>query len=137
MCLLIHKVVCRAPPSVLIILASLDTYGATVTQIKAPIGATVPLIDIEKALKEKKYKILTFTHVDTSTGMFHPDRCKYFILTRLVSISGVLSNTQAIAELTKRVSPETLVCLFKILRTLKLRFEYAKGRHGRCVFCCI
>lgn len=50
--------------------SSLDTYGATVTQIKAPIGATVPLADIEQALKEKKYKILTFTHVDTSTGMF-------------------------------------------------------------------
>ena len=59
-------------PSLIIILASLDTYGATVTQIKAPIGATVPLIDIEKALKEKKYKILTFTHVDTSTGIYIP-----------------------------------------------------------------
>jgi alanine-glyoxylate transaminase / serine-glyoxylate transaminase / serine-pyruvate transaminase len=72
----------------------------------------VPLIDIEKALKEKKYKILTFTHVDTSTGMFSSDLSKYFILTRLVSILGVLSNAQAIAELTKRVSPDTLVSLF-------------------------
>lgn len=52
--------------------SSLDTYGATVTQIKAPIGSTVPLTDIEKALKEKKYKVLTFTHVDTSTGTFVP-----------------------------------------------------------------
>jgi alanine-glyoxylate transaminase/serine-glyoxylate transaminase/serine-pyruvate transaminase len=69
----------------------LDTYGAVVTQIKAPIGATVPLTDIEKALKEKKYKILTFTHVDTSTG--------------------VLSNAQAIAEVTKRVSPDTLIVM--------------------------
>ncbi|KAF8801295.1 PLP-dependent transferase [Phlegmacium glaucopus] len=69
----------------------LETYGATVTQIKAPIGATVPLADIENALKEKKYKVLTFTHVDTSTG--------------------VLSNAQAIAEVTKRVSPDTLVIM--------------------------
>ena len=101
------------PPSVLIYTSSLDTYGATVTQLKAhPIGSTVRLIDIEKALKEKKYKILTFTHVDTSTGMFPPDPCGYLILTRLVTILGVLSDAQAIAELTKRVSPDTLVNLF-------------------------
>jgi selenocysteine lyase/cysteine desulfurase len=72
---LIHKLVCGVPPiGPYIILASLDTYGANVTQIKAPIGGTVPFVDIEKALQEKKYKILTFTHVDTSTGMIPPDR---------------------------------------------------------------
>ena len=114
---LIHKLACRTLPSVLIILASLDTYGATVTQIKAPIGATVPLIDVEKALKEKKYKILAFTHVDTSTGMFPPNPCEYLILTRLVTILGVLSNAQAIAEVTKRVSPDTLVCFFSLHRS--------------------
>ena len=57
-------------PRILIYASSLETYGATVTQLKAPIGATVSLTDIENALKEKKYKVLTFTHVDTSTGMF-------------------------------------------------------------------
>lgn len=50
------------------ILCSLQTYGAKVDQIKAPIGAAVSQEDIEKALKSKKYKVLTFTHVDTSTG---------------------------------------------------------------------
>ena len=118
---LIHKLVCRA---VLIILASLDTYGATVTQIKAPIGGTVPLIDVETALKEKKYKILTFTHVDTSTGMFSLDRRDYLILTRLVIIIGVLSNAQAIAELTKRVSPDTLVIFFKFSIDRSSDFAY-------------
>ena len=110
---LIRKFLCPATHQSLYYTPSLDTYGATVTQIKAPIGGTVPLIDIEKALKEKEYKILTFTHVDTSTGMISPDRSIYFILTRLVTILGVLSDAQAIAELTKRVSPNTLVSFSK------------------------
>jgi alanine-glyoxylate transaminase / serine-glyoxylate transaminase / serine-pyruvate transaminase len=71
---------------------SLQTYGAKVDQIKAEIGAAVSQSEIEKALKSKKYKLLTFTHVDTSTA--------------------VLSDAKAIAETVKRVSPETLVCKF-------------------------
>jgi alanine-glyoxylate transaminase/serine-glyoxylate transaminase/serine-pyruvate transaminase len=67
----------------------LETYGAKVDQIKAPIGTAVPLDEIEKALKTKNYKVLTFTHVDTSTS--------------------VLSDAKGIAELVKRVSPDTLV----------------------------
>lgn len=47
----------------------LETYGANVTQLKAPIGRAVALSDLEKELKSgKKYKIVTLTHVDTSTG---------------------------------------------------------------------
>ncbi|KII85820.1 hypothetical protein PLICRDRAFT_44235 [Plicaturopsis crispa FD-325 SS-3] len=69
----------------------LSTYGAKVDQIRAEIGAAVSQADIEKALKAKKYKVLTFTHVDTSTG--------------------VLSDAKAIAETVKRVSPDTLVVL--------------------------
>ncbi|KAF8998567.1 PLP-dependent transferase [Cyathus striatus] len=67
----------------------LQTYGANVKQLIAPIGGTVPLEDIEKELKAKKYKVVTFTHVDTSTG--------------------VLSNAKGIAETVRRVSPDTLV----------------------------
>ncbi|TRM65179.1 pyridoxal phosphate-dependent transferase [Schizophyllum amplum] len=59
--------------------------------VKAPIGAAVTQEEIEKALKAKKYKVLTFTHVDTSTG--------------------VLSDAKAIGETVKRVSPDTLVVL--------------------------
>ncbi|KAL8969688.1 MAG: hypothetical protein Q9183_001877 [Haloplaca sp. 2 TL-2023] len=66
-----------------------DTYGVNVTQIKAPIGDRPQLPEVEKALKEKKYKLITVTHVDTSTG--------------------VLSEVEALSELVHRVSPETLI----------------------------
>jgi len=69
----------------------LQTYGAKVDQIEAEIGAAVSQIEIEKALKSKKYKVLTFTHVDTSTA--------------------VLSDAKAIAETVRKFSPETLVVL--------------------------
>jgi alanine-glyoxylate transaminase/serine-glyoxylate transaminase/serine-pyruvate transaminase len=48
--------------------SSLQTYGANVDQIKAEIGGAVKEADIESALQAKKYKIVTVTHVDTSTG---------------------------------------------------------------------
>ncbi|THU91493.1 PLP-dependent transferase [Dendrothele bispora CBS 962.96] len=69
----------------------LETYGAKVDQIKAEIGAAVGQDAVEAALKQKKYKLLTFTHVDTSTA--------------------VLSDAKAIAATVRRVSPETLVVL--------------------------
>ncbi|KAJ6581232.1 pyridoxal phosphate-dependent transferase [Mycena capillaripes] len=69
----------------------LETYGAKVDQLKAEIGGVVSQEAIESALKSKKYRLLTFTHVDTSTA--------------------VLSDAKAIAETVKRVSPETLVIL--------------------------
>ena len=66
-----------------------DTYGVKATQLKAPIGDRPQLPEVEKALKEKKYKLITVTHVDTSTG--------------------VLSEVKALSEMIHRVSPETLV----------------------------
>jgi alanine-glyoxylate transaminase/serine-glyoxylate transaminase/serine-pyruvate transaminase len=66
-----------------------EAYGANATQLKAPIGDRPQQDEVEKALKEKKYKIITITHVDTSTG--------------------VLSEIKSISELVHRVSPETLV----------------------------
>ncbi|KAF2677284.1 PLP-dependent transferase [Lentithecium fluviatile CBS 122367] len=66
-----------------------ETYGVKATQLKAPIGDRPQLDEIEAALKENKYKIMTVTHVDTSTG--------------------VLSEIKALSELVHRVSPETLV----------------------------
>ena len=66
-----------------------ETYGVKVTQLKAPIGDRPQLPDVEKALKEKTYKVLTVTHVDTSTG--------------------VLSEVKALSELVHSVSPDTLV----------------------------
>lgn len=66
-----------------------ETYGVKATQLKAPIGDRPQLPEVEKALKEKHYKLISVTHVDTSTG--------------------VLSEIKALSELVHRVSPETLV----------------------------
>ncbi|KAI5360306.1 Putative aminotransferase class V domain, pyridoxal phosphate-dependent transferase, major [Septoria linicola] len=66
-----------------------ETYGVNATQLKAPIGDRPQLDEIEQALKEKKYKVVTVTHVDTSTG--------------------VLSEIEPLSKLLKKVSPETLL----------------------------
>ncbi|ELU43646.1 cytoplasmic dynein intermediate chain [Rhizoctonia solani AG-1 IA] len=72
----------------------LETYGAKVKQVKADIGAAVTEVDLENALKEKKYKVVTFTHVDTSTG--EQNKSRLF---------------EMIGQVVKRVSPDTLVVL--------------------------
>jgi alanine-glyoxylate transaminase / serine-glyoxylate transaminase / serine-pyruvate transaminase len=66
-----------------------EAYGVKATQLKAPIGDRPQPDEIEAALKAKSYKMITITHVDTSTG--------------------VLSDIKQVAELVKRVSPDTLV----------------------------
>ena len=48
---------------------SLQTYGAEVDQLRAEFGGTVDVAQVEQALRSKKYKIVTITHVDTSTGV--------------------------------------------------------------------
>ncbi|KAK0446671.1 PLP-dependent transferase [Armillaria borealis] len=67
----------------------LRAYGASVDHVRAPLGDVVPSIDIERALKKRKYKIVVVTHVDTSTG--------------------VLSDVKAVAKIARKISPETLV----------------------------
>ena len=47
----------------------LNRYGANTTLISASIDSVISLDTIEKELKKKKYKLLTMTHVDTSTGI--------------------------------------------------------------------
>ena len=44
-------------------------YGANVTILASDAGNVVSLEDIEKALASKNYKLITITHVDTSTGV--------------------------------------------------------------------
>ncbi|MBS0011939.1 MAG: alanine--glyoxylate aminotransferase family protein [Bacteroidales bacterium] len=46
-----------------------DRYGADYRILRAEPGHTVPLESIEKELRTDKYKILSFTHVDTSTAV--------------------------------------------------------------------
>ncbi|KAF8421938.1 pyridoxal phosphate-dependent transferase [Tirmania nivea] len=65
------------------------TYGVNATQLRAPIGSRPSLLEIEEELKSKKYKIITITHTDTSTG--------------------VLSDIKAVSEIVHRVSQDMLV----------------------------
>ncbi len=47
----------------------LQRYGAKVTHVRAPVGGRPSLDEIEQALKSSNYKLMTVTHVDTSTGV--------------------------------------------------------------------
>jgi len=67
----------------------LETYGATARQVKAPIGCGVRVEQLVEELKADKYKVVTITHVDTSTG--------------------VLSDIRSLAQAAKETSRDTLV----------------------------
>ncbi len=88
---------------------SLQTYGAQVDQLRADFGGAVDVAQVEQALQSKKYKIVTITHVDTSTGANVPSVCMFGTLTPFPL--GVLSDPQPVAEVMQKVSPETLVVL--------------------------
>ncbi|MDP6908244.1 MAG: alanine--glyoxylate aminotransferase family protein [Flavobacteriales bacterium] len=47
----------------------LKRYGANVTLIQSDIGDVVSLETVESELSRGNYKLMTFTHVDTSTGV--------------------------------------------------------------------
>ena len=47
----------------------LKRYGAKVDMLQHKVGKAVTADEIEEALKKKKYKLLTATHVDTSTAV--------------------------------------------------------------------
>ncbi|MGE5223450.1 MAG: pyridoxal-phosphate-dependent aminotransferase family protein [Omnitrophica WOR_2 bacterium] len=47
----------------------LERYGAQVSQVGAPAGGSPSLQEIENELKKGGYKLITLTHVDTSTGV--------------------------------------------------------------------
>lgn len=67
----------------------LKVYGANVDVLTATPGDVVPFQDIESQLSKKQYKVITITHVDTSTA--------------------VVSDVEKISKLVKKVSPETLI----------------------------
>ena len=47
----------------------LERYGAEVTQIGAPVGGRPALLEVEEILQQDDFKVMTITHVDTSTGV--------------------------------------------------------------------
>ena len=49
----------------------LERYGATVTHLRAPLGDRPSIEAVENALKQDHFKLLTVTHVDTSTAVIH------------------------------------------------------------------
>ncbi len=50
--------------------AILERYGASVTHVRAPAVGDVPGLDeVERTLKAGSYKVMTITHVDTSTAV--------------------------------------------------------------------
>ncbi|KAJ2893515.1 hypothetical protein GGI21_005416, partial [Coemansia aciculifera] len=67
----------------------METYGAQVTRLRAEIGNRQPLAEVAQALRAKKYKAVTVSQVDTSTG--------------------VLGDVKGVCELVRDHSPETLV----------------------------
>jgi alanine-glyoxylate transaminase/serine-glyoxylate transaminase/serine-pyruvate transaminase len=73
----------------------LKRYGAVVKILRAPLGGTVPPDDIETELKNHSYKLMTVTHVDTSTAVRVDPRPigklgqKYNVLTILDGVCSV------------------------------------------------
>ena len=49
--------------------ALLERYGAEVHHVRAPVGDVPALEDVEQALRVRRYKLVTITQVDTSTGV--------------------------------------------------------------------
>ncbi|HOU16063.1 MAG TPA: aminotransferase class V-fold PLP-dependent enzyme, partial [Anaerolineae bacterium] len=47
----------------------LERYGAEVTHVRAPVGGCPTLEAVEAAFKTARFKLMTVTHVDTSTGV--------------------------------------------------------------------
>jgi len=83
----------------------LEVYGANVTHLKAAIGDRPSLDQVRQALSAKKYKLITITHVDTSTG--------------------VLSDVKGVAHVVKEVSPDTLIIVDGVcsVGSEELRFD--------------
>jgi alanine-glyoxylate transaminase/serine-glyoxylate transaminase/serine-pyruvate transaminase len=74
--------------------ALLERYGAQVTQLNAPVGGRPSLAEVGAALEQQTYKLVTITHVDTSTAVL-ADVQKFAALGRqcdaLVVVDGVCS----------------------------------------------
>ncbi len=66
--------------------ALLERYGARVTQVHAPIGSAPDPVEVEHALRGDRFKLMTITHVDTSTGVLADVRA----LARLGQAHGAL-----------------------------------------------
>lgn len=74
--------------------ALLERYGAQVSHVRAPVGDRPSLEAVEQALGQEQYKLLTITHVDTSTGVIADVKSLAALARRfdtLVVVDGVCS----------------------------------------------
>lgn len=69
------------------IAAMLELHGAAVTQVRAEPGDVAPVAEVERALSGGGFKVMTVTHVDTSTAVLAPVEA----LAKLARAHGVLS----------------------------------------------
>ncbi|KAJ1884217.1 hypothetical protein LPJ81_007130, partial [Coemansia sp. IMI 209127] len=82
----------------------LETYGANVTRLRAEPGNRQKLAQVAQALRATKYKIVTISQVDTSTG--------------------VLGDVKGVAELVREHSPDTLVVVDGVCATAAERLYF-------------
>jgi len=74
----------------------LGRYGAEVDVLRAPIGETIDFDRVEEALRAKRYKLMTATHVDTSTAV-RVDAQRFGALGREYGVLTVLDGVCSVA----------------------------------------
>jgi len=73
----------------------LKRYGVDVSVLRAPLGDTIASSEVDVALRGQRYKLVTATHVDTSTGVRVDAQalgalgCKHSVLTVLDGVCSV------------------------------------------------
>jgi alanine-glyoxylate transaminase/serine-glyoxylate transaminase/serine-pyruvate transaminase len=68
---------------------ALTRHGAEVAHVRSPPGAAPSLDEVKKALASQKFKVMTVTHVDTSTGVLAPVQ-EYAALAREAGVLSVV-----------------------------------------------
>lgn len=91
----------------------LEAYGANVDKLTAEVGQAVPLDNIKSQIAKKKYKVVTLTHVDTSTA--------------------VLTDVKAAAELIHKESPDTYIVVDGVCAIGCEEFEFDKWHIDYCL----
>lgn len=74
----------------------LTRYGANVTFLQSEVGDIVPYETVEAELATGKYKLMTFTHVDTSTGVL-VDAKKMGALAQKYNVLSILDGVCSVA----------------------------------------
>ncbi|KAL3229816.1 Alanine--glyoxylate aminotransferase 1 [Nakaseomyces bracarensis] len=91
----------------------LEAYGANVDKLTAETGESVPLESIRSQLSKKNYKVVTLTHVDTSTA--------------------VLTDVKAAADLIHKESPDSYIVVDGVCSIGCEEFEFDKWNIDYCL----